>query len=53
MSGLIEFFYVKVLVCKTTKELWGKNQNIYEGDSKVEEEKIQICRALFEQLKLK
>lgn len=45
MSGLTQYVYVNVLCFKTNKELWGKLQNIYEGDSKVKEEKIQICKA--------
>lgn len=53
MSGLTQSVYVKVLGCEITKELWGKLQNIYEGDSKVKEAKIQIFKAYFEQLKMK
>ena len=37
ISGLIEYVYLKVLRCKTNKEVWGKLENIYAGDSKVKE----------------
>ena len=53
IRGLIEFFYIKVLSCKTAKEVWGKLENIYAGDSNVKEAKLQIYRAKFEQLKMK
>ena len=53
MSGLTKSVYVKVLRCKIAKELWGKLKNIYEGDSKVKEAKLQNCRAHFEQVKMK
>ena len=53
ISGLIESVYLKVLSCKTTKEVWGKLENIYAGDSNVKEAKLQIYRAKFEQLKMK
>lgn len=53
VSGLTESVYVKVLGYKTNKELWVKLQNIYGGDSKVKEVKLQIFKAQFEQLKMK
>ena len=42
INGIIESIYIKVLSCKTTKEVWGKLENIYAGDSKLKEEKIQF-----------
>lgn len=42
ISGLTQSVYVKVLGCKIAKEVWDKLQNIYVGDSKVKEEKLQI-----------
>jgi len=39
--------------CKTAKDIWNKLQNIYEGDAKVKEDKLQILRAKFEQLNMK
>jgi hypothetical protein len=35
--------------CDSAKDLWNKLQNIYEGDAKVKEAKLQIFRAKFEQ----
>jgi len=52
ISGLIESVYLKVLSCKTAKEVWGKLENIYAGDSKVKEAKLQIFRTKFELLKM-
>jgi hypothetical protein len=37
----------------STKDIWDKLQNIYEGDAKVQGAKLQIFRANFEQLKIK
>ena len=39
--------------CKSAKDIWDKLQNIYEGDSKVKEAKLQTYRGQFEQLKMK
>ena len=52
ISGLIEFVYLKVLSCKTAKEVWGKLENIYASDSKVKEAKLQIFIEKIEQLKM-
>jgi len=41
------------LSCKTAKEVWGKLENIYAGDSKVKEAKLQIFRENFEKLRMK
>ena len=53
ISGLIESSYHKVLGCKTAKNVWDKLENIYAGDSNVKEEKLQIYREKFEQLRMK
>ena len=45
--------FTKVAHCKSTKEIWDKLQNIYEGDSKFKVAKIQTYRGQFEQLKMK
>jgi hypothetical protein len=45
--------FAKVAHCKSTKEIWDKLQNIYEGDTKVKEAKLQTYKGQFEQLKLK
>jgi hypothetical protein len=41
MNGLCESIYTKFIHCKSAKEIWDKLQNIYEGDSKFEEAKLQ------------
>ena len=44
LNGLCESIYTKVIHCKSVKEIWDKLQNIYEGDSKVKETKLQTYR---------
>jgi hypothetical protein len=53
LSGLSINVFVKVMHCKSTKELWDKLKVIYEGDSKVKQAKLQTLRAQFENLKMK
>ena len=53
LNGLGDSVYVKVMHCISSKEIWDKLQNIYEGDEKFKEEKIQTYRGQFEQLKMK
>jgi hypothetical protein len=53
MNGLVDSVYVKVMHCNSTKEIWEKLQNVYEGDAKVKVENIQTYRGQFEQLKMK
>jgi hypothetical protein len=53
LNGLSETIFTKVAHCKSTKEIWDKLQNIYEGDSKVKATKLQTYRGQFEQLKMK
>ena len=53
LSGLTEIVFVKVMHCDTTKEVWDKLKNIYEGDDKVKEAKLQTYRGQFENLKMK
>ena len=53
INGLVKSIYLKVLSYKTTKEVWGKLENIYVGDSKVKEAKLQIFKEKFEQLKMR
>jgi hypothetical protein len=42
-----------VLHCESIKQIWEKLKNIYEGDEKVKESKLQTFIAKFEQLKMK
>jgi hypothetical protein len=44
LNGLGEMVFTKVAHCKSAKEIWDKLQNIYEGDSKVKEAKLQTYR---------
>jgi hypothetical protein len=51
LSNMDYSVFVKVMHCKTTKDVWDKLQKIY-GDIKVKGAKIQTLRAKFEQLKM-
>jgi hypothetical protein len=53
LNGLSETIFTKVAHCKSTKEIWDKLRNIYEGDTKVKAAKLQTYRGQFEQLKMK
>jgi hypothetical protein len=53
LNGLCETIFTKVSHCKSTKDIWDKLQNIYEGDSKVKETKLQTYRGQFEQVRMK
>jgi hypothetical protein len=48
LRSLYDSIFVKVMHCKTTKDLWDKLQNIYEGDTKVKGEKLQTLISKFE-----
>jgi hypothetical protein len=53
LNGLSDTVFTKVAHYKSTKEIWDKLRNIYEGDSKVKPAKLQIYRGQLEQLKMK
>jgi hypothetical protein len=53
LNGLSDTVFTKVAHCKYAKEIWDKLRNIYEGDSKVKETKLQTYKGQFEQLKMK
>jgi hypothetical protein len=53
LNGPSDTVFTKVAHCKYAKEIWDKIQNIYEGDTKVKEVKLQTYRCQFEQLKMK
>jgi hypothetical protein len=53
LGGLENPIFVKVMHCKSTKEIWDKLKVIYEGDGKVKQAKIQTYRGKFESLKMK
>ena len=51
LNGLSNTVFTKVAHCKSSKDIWDKLQNIYEGDTKFKEAKLQTYRGQFEQLK--
>jgi hypothetical protein len=53
LSGLEKAEFVKVMHLGTTKEMWDKLINNYEGNAKVKDAKLQTYRIQFEQLKMK
>jgi hypothetical protein len=53
LNGINDTVITKVAHSKSTKEIWDKLRNIYEGDSKVKEAKLQTYRGKFKQLKMK
>jgi hypothetical protein len=53
LGGLTNPIFVKVIHCKSAKDIWDKLEFIYEGHIKVKEAKIQTYRAQFENLKMK
>ena len=42
-----------MICCNLAKEVWDKLKNIYEGDEKVKQVKLQEHRAKFENIKMK
>jgi hypothetical protein len=52
LNGLSKSIYTKVMHCDSAKDIWVKLKNVYEGDEKVKEAKLQIFREKFEQLKM-
>jgi hypothetical protein len=53
LNGLSDTIFTNVAHYKSAKEIWDKLQNIYEGDTKVKEAKLQAYKGQFEQLKMK
>jgi hypothetical protein len=53
LSSLDDSVFVKVMHCKTTKDLWDKIQKVYKRDTKFKGAKLQTLRPKFEQLKMK
>jgi hypothetical protein len=52
LSGPTEEEFVKVMHLGTTKEMWDKLINSYEGNEKVKDAKIQTYRMKFEQMNM-
>jgi hypothetical protein len=53
LGGLANPMFVKVMHCKSTKEIWDKLKIIYEGYGKVKKSKLQTHRGKFESFKMK
>jgi hypothetical protein len=53
MSGLENPIFVKVMHCKSTKDIWDKLKIIYERYGKVKQAKLKTYRGQFESLKMK
>jgi hypothetical protein len=53
LNSLSDMIFTKVAHCKSAKDIWDKLRNIYEGDTKVKETKLQTYRGQFKQLKMK
>ena len=45
LNGLANPVFVKVMHCKTSKEIWDKLECIYEGDIRVKGAKLETYRA--------
>ena len=52
LGGLAGSEFVKVMHYELAKELWAKLKNVYEGDTKVKNAKLQSYRSQFESLKM-
>jgi hypothetical protein len=53
LNDLYHSVYVKFMHHDSSKDIWEKLQNIYEGDAKFKGAKIQTYKGQFEQLKMK
>lgn len=53
LCDLLESEFVKVMHCKSKKQIWGKLKNIYEGDDKVKKSKLQTHKEHLGSLKMK
>jgi hypothetical protein len=53
LGGLIGSEFVKMMHYTSTKEIWDKLKNVYEGDGKVKGEKLQTYRRKFKHLMMK
>jgi hypothetical protein len=53
LNGLAEAEFVKVMHLQTTKEMWDKLINNYEGNEKVKDAKLQTYTVQFEKLEMK
>jgi hypothetical protein len=44
LNGLSDTVFTKVAHCKSTKEIWDKIRNIYEGDTKVKVRSVRTTK---------
>ena len=51
LNALSPTVQAKVICCNSAKEVWDKLHNLYEGNEKVKQVKLQLHRAKFENLK--
>ena len=51
--GVSKLILAKVLTCMSAKQLWGKLETLYAGDSKVKKEKLQSFKVQYESLKMR
>lgn len=52
LCGLSKDVFVKIMHCISSKQVWDKLNNIYHGNDKVKQAKIQTLRAEFEGMKM-
>jgi hypothetical protein len=52
LNGFSKSIYTKFIHCDSAKDIWVKLKNVYEGDEKVKESKLQIFRDKFKQLNM-
>ena len=53
LGGLIGWEFVKVMHYTSTKEIWDKLKNVYEGDGKVKRGNLQAYKRKFKHLMMK
>jgi hypothetical protein len=51
LNGFTKSIYTKFMHCDSEKDIWVNFKNVYEGDE-VKEDKLQIFKEIFEQLKM-
>ncbi|XP_059067426.1 uncharacterized protein LOC131858256 [Cryptomeria japonica] len=52
LCGLSKDVFVKIMHCRSSKQVWDKLKNSYHGNDKVKQAKIQTLRAKFEGMKM-
>ena len=44
--------FIKVMHCRSAKQIWDKLQNVYQGDTKVQRAKLQVYISYYESIKM-